>query len=87
VETVEIRVGDRLLRPWRPTDAEAVTRASQDPVLRYRAPSFPSPYTLADGRQFVTELAPRGWADRTQEDGRRRHCWIASMLSADLVSM
>jgi len=33
VETVEIRAGELLLRRWRRTDAEAVTRACQDPVL------------------------------------------------------
>lgn len=158
METVEIRAGDLLLRAWRPTDAEAVTRACQDPVLQYWAPSLPSPYTLADGRQFVVELAPQarifgtapptltagpvrlrppGAGDLTavlvanqdpqiarwfgvaqpyteaevgndasrrvaekvgftmeglvrqgyQEDGRHRDCWIASMLSTDLVSM
>jgi len=65
VETVEIRAGDLLLRQWLPTDAEAVTRACQDPVLRHWAPSLPAPYTLADGRQFVAELAPQAWADRT----------------------
>jgi RimJ/RimL family protein N-acetyltransferase len=65
VETVEIRAGDLLLRRWLPTDAQAVTRACQDPVLRYWAPSLPAPYTLADGRRFVAELAPQAWADRT----------------------
>jgi RimJ/RimL family protein N-acetyltransferase len=65
VETVEIRAEGLLLRRWLPSDAAAVTRACQDPVLRHWAPSLPSPYTLEDGRQFVEEIAPQSWADRS----------------------
>jgi RimJ/RimL family protein N-acetyltransferase len=65
VETAEIRAGELLLRRWRPGDAAAVTRACQDPWLRHWAPSLPSPYTGEDGRQFVEEIAPQAWAERT----------------------
>jgi RimJ/RimL family protein N-acetyltransferase len=63
VETVEIRDGDLLLRPWLADDAEAVNRACQDPVLRHWS-SLPTPYTIKDARQFVEHLAPKAWADR-----------------------
>lgn len=44
------------LRPWRPADAEAVFAACQDPEIPRFVP-IPQPYTLDDGRWFVTHAA------------------------------
>jgi RimJ/RimL family protein N-acetyltransferase len=44
------------LRPWRPSDAEAVFQACQDPEIPRFVP-IPQPYTLEDGRWFVTHSA------------------------------
>jgi RimJ/RimL family protein N-acetyltransferase len=65
VEPTEIRAGDLLLRPWRPDDAAAVTRACQDPVLRRWARGLPFPFSADDGRRFATEIAPTAWAHRS----------------------
>jgi RimJ/RimL family protein N-acetyltransferase len=64
VEASEIRVDELLIRQWRPDDAEAVTRACQDPLLQYWARSLPVPYTIEHGREFTTEIAPRDFATR-----------------------
>lgn len=53
-----------LVRRWRPTDAEAVTRAFADPALRSWARGLPDPYTAADGREFTSRIAPEGFASR-----------------------
>jgi RimJ/RimL family protein N-acetyltransferase len=44
------------LRPWRTTDAPAVFEACQDPEIPRFVP-IPQPYTLDDGRWFVTHSA------------------------------
>jgi RimJ/RimL family protein N-acetyltransferase len=44
------------LRPWRPTDAKAVYKACQDPEIPRFVP-IPQPYTIEDGRWFVTHAA------------------------------
>ena len=44
------------LRPWRPTDAQAVYEACQDPEIPRFVP-IPQPYSLDDGRWFVTHAA------------------------------
>jgi RimJ/RimL family protein N-acetyltransferase len=59
VRTVRIHTDELLLRPWVPTDAEAVFRACQDPVLHRWLPMLPRPYTISDAAAFVGELAPR----------------------------
>jgi RimJ/RimL family protein N-acetyltransferase len=64
VEPTEIRVDELLLRHWRPTDAEAVTQACQDPVLQYWSRGLPEPYTIEHGREFVSRVAPRDFAAR-----------------------
>lgn len=64
VEPVEITEDDLLLRPWQPTDAEAVHRACQDPDIQ-RWMSVPVPYLPEHATGFVAELAPRAWADGT----------------------
>jgi RimJ/RimL family protein N-acetyltransferase len=59
VETLQIRAGDLLLRPWRPDDVPAVHRACQDPELHRWVSGLPWPYDLADATTFVEDLAPR----------------------------
>lgn len=50
------------LRPFRPEDAADVAKACDDPVSAFWLP-MPSPYTLADGREYVERTCPAGWAD------------------------
>ncbi|OZM71975.1 GNAT family N-acetyltransferase [Amycolatopsis antarctica] len=54
-----------LLRPPRLDDADAITRACQDPVLQRRIP-VPVPYTRADALRYVTDFAEPGWATGTR---------------------
>jgi RimJ/RimL family protein N-acetyltransferase len=65
VETVAIRTGDLLLRPWHARDAEAVCRACQDPELHRRLTGLPWPYRISDAAAFVGEFAPRRLAEGT----------------------
>jgi RimJ/RimL family protein N-acetyltransferase len=64
LEPVEISAGALHLRPWRPTDAEAVYQACQDAEIQ-RWTRVPSPYTRADAEEFVRHTAPGGWAGGT----------------------
>ncbi|WP_416901005.1 GNAT family N-acetyltransferase [Micromonospora echinospora] len=64
MEPVEIIEDGLLLRPWRPTDADDVHRACQDPDIQ-RWTTVPRPYLPEHATGFVTDLAPRGWADGT----------------------
>lgn len=52
------------LRAFQERDVPDVARACDDPVTAQWLP-VPVPYTLADGRSYVTEVAPAGWADGT----------------------
>ncbi|MEU4782804.1 GNAT family N-acetyltransferase [Micromonospora sp. NPDC023633] len=61
VEPVEITEDGLLLRPWRPTDAEAVHRACQDPDIQ-RWTTVPRPYLPEHAHRFVSEVAPADWA-------------------------
>jgi RimJ/RimL family protein N-acetyltransferase len=61
VEPPELTVDDLRLRPWRPTDAEAVHRACQDPAIQ-RWTAVPAPYRLEHARDFVADRARRVWA-------------------------
>ena len=54
-----------LLRPFRPSDADAVYRSSQDPETQRWLGAIPVPYTRADARMFVEDTAPRERADGT----------------------
>jgi RimJ/RimL family protein N-acetyltransferase len=51
-----LRDGDLVLRPKRPTDAEAITAACQDPEIP-RWTLVPSPYSLEDARAFLESSA------------------------------
>ncbi|MEV5690489.1 GNAT family N-acetyltransferase [Micromonospora globbae] len=64
MEPVEISEDDLLLRPWRAEDAEAVHRACQDPDIQ-RWTTVPRPYLPEHAREFVTDVAPRAWAEGT----------------------
>lgn len=61
---MEITEDGLLLRPWRPTDADAVLRACQDPDIQ-RWTTVPRPYLPEHAHGFVTEVAPRDWAAGT----------------------
>ena len=58
MRTVRIHTDELLLRPWVPTDAEAVFRACQDPVLHRWLSGLPWPYRISDAATFVGEIAP-----------------------------
>lgn len=62
MEPVEIRTDRLLLRGWRPEDASAVLAACTDPLVQQWTGALPSPYTADSAREYVEELAPRGWA-------------------------
>ena len=49
------------LRPWLPSDAEAVAAAADNPRVAANLRNvFPSPYTLADAEWFVGDCIARG---------------------------
>jgi RimJ/RimL family protein N-acetyltransferase len=53
------------VRAFRPQDAPAVAKACDDPVSAHFLP-MPSPYTLEDGRTYVEDICPAGWANGTE---------------------
>jgi RimJ/RimL family protein N-acetyltransferase len=53
-----------VLRPHRPDDEDATFRACQDPAVRRWITALPDPYTRADARQWVCEVAPTERAER-----------------------
>jgi RimJ/RimL family protein N-acetyltransferase len=57
---VQIDEADLTLRPWLPSDADAVYRAAQDPLIP-RYTTLPSPYRMSDAERFVGDVAPAGW--------------------------
>ena len=64
MEPTEIRTDRLVLRAWRPADAAAVEAACSDPVNQ-ASTTLPSPYTAADAKQYVEQIAPAGWAGDT----------------------
>jgi RimJ/RimL family protein N-acetyltransferase len=54
--------GTVTLRAHRDDDVPEVVEQCQDPVSQ-RWTTVPVPYTDEDGRTFVTEIVPRGWAE------------------------
>jgi RimJ/RimL family protein N-acetyltransferase len=56
VQLPTLRDGDLVMRPKRPTDAEAITAACQDPEIP-RWTFVPSPYSLADAQAFLAKSA------------------------------
>ncbi|WP_346619962.1 GNAT family N-acetyltransferase [Blastococcus montanus] len=64
--TTETLHTDRLvLRPYRSDDVDAVLRASQDPETQRWISTIPVPYTRADARHFVEEVAMRERSEGT----------------------
>jgi RimJ/RimL family protein N-acetyltransferase len=53
LEVPRIEVGDLLLRPSSPDDAERVQQACADPTTQEWLPSLPAPYTLDDARGYL----------------------------------
>jgi RimJ/RimL family protein N-acetyltransferase len=64
MEPVELTEADILLRPWRPSDADAVYAACQDPEIQ-RYTTVPGPYLAEHAAKFVGEVSPSRWADGT----------------------
>jgi RimJ/RimL family protein N-acetyltransferase len=60
----EITAPGLVLRQWRADDADAVYQACQDPAIQLWT-RVPSPYEREHAQHFVTELAPKAWADGT----------------------
>jgi RimJ/RimL family protein N-acetyltransferase len=67
------------LRPWSPTDADAVYRAVQDRWIRENTP-IPQPYTIDHARQFVSSIGLSGRAAGTAID-----CAVVETATGDLV--
>ena len=63
--TETVRTERLVLRPFRPSDVDAVLRASQDPDTQRWISAIPVPYGRDDARQFVEEVAPRERAEGT----------------------
>jgi RimJ/RimL family protein N-acetyltransferase len=62
--TEVVRTERLVLRPYRPDDEDAVLRACQDPGIQRWIVALPQPYTRADARQWVGEVAPAERAER-----------------------
>lgn len=64
MDPVELTAGRLHLRPWQPSDADAVLAACRDAETQ-RWTTVPSPYTAEHARAFVGEVSARGWAEGT----------------------
>ena len=62
--TVAIREAGLLLRPWQPSDEDAVYRACQDPQI-HRWTSVPRPYLREHAHHYVTDFTTASWAAGT----------------------
>ncbi len=60
IDPVELPADGLLLRPWRSSDAGAVHRICQDPLIQ-RWTTVPSPYSRADAQEWVGSR-PAQWA-------------------------
>jgi RimJ/RimL family protein N-acetyltransferase len=63
--TAALRTERLVLRPFRPDDVDPVHRASQDPEAQRWIGALPVPYTRADARRFVEDVAPRERRERS----------------------
>ncbi|MGH3662305.1 MAG: GNAT family N-acetyltransferase, partial [Micromonosporaceae bacterium] len=61
MDTVELFTEDLQIRPWKPSDADAVFRACQDPDIQ-RWTTVPDPYLAEHAKEFTGVRSPRGWA-------------------------
>ncbi len=64
MERPEIHFEDLLIRPWQPSDVEAVYQACQDPEISRWIP-LPRPYEMSHAVHLVDEISPVNWANRT----------------------
>jgi RimJ/RimL family protein N-acetyltransferase len=64
LRTEVVRTERLVLRPFRPTDVDAVHRASQDPETQRWISGIPVPYTREEARKFVEDVAIREREDR-----------------------
>ncbi|MEU6346867.1 GNAT family N-acetyltransferase [Streptomyces sp. NPDC046977] len=62
MEPITLTTAHLLLRPFGPSDADAVRTACQDPEIP-RWTSVPSPYTREHAEDFVGRICPEGWRD------------------------
>lgn len=62
MEPVTLKVDEVVLRPFRPSDADAVYRACQDPLIP-RWTGVPQPYLPADADRYVGEFVPHAWRE------------------------
>lgn len=60
---VILRIGDVMLRPWRPSDVAALHAACQDPEIA-RFVSIPQPYLARHAQAFIEECIQM-WQDGT----------------------
>lgn len=60
MDPVELTAGRLHLRPWQPSDADAVLAACQDAEIQ-RWTTVPSPYTAEDAATWTGEVAPGMW--------------------------
>jgi RimJ/RimL family protein N-acetyltransferase len=82
VQPVAISNEPLQLRPLRASDADAVYRACQDPLIGQWTTQVPIPYTRKDAEEFVSVITPAGWADDTS------YAWaISDPLSEALLGV
>ncbi|TVL89102.1 GNAT family N-acetyltransferase [Streptomyces sp. SAJ15] len=62
MEPVTLTTERLILRPFAPSDADALTAACQDPEIP-RWTAVPSPYTPAHAEKFIGETCPEGWRE------------------------
>ncbi|MCU1607557.1 MAG: GCN5-related N-acetyltransferase [Modestobacter sp.] len=65
LRTEVVRTERLALRPFRPSDADAVFTGCQDPDVQRWIPGLPVPYTRADAAHFVGVAGPEGRAAGT----------------------
>ncbi|MBB5935295.1 GNAT family N-acetyltransferase [Streptomyces zagrosensis] len=64
MEPVILSTPRLVLRPFEPSDTDAVFAACQDPDVP-RWTNVPAPYTRDHAQNFVNQLCPDGWRDNT----------------------
>jgi RimJ/RimL family protein N-acetyltransferase len=63
--TETVRTERLVLRPFRPSDVDAILRASQDPETQRWIGALPVPYTVENAREFVEVTAVQDRAEGT----------------------
>ncbi|MFE0105832.1 GNAT family N-acetyltransferase [Streptomyces sp. NPDC059009] len=61
MDPVTLKTARLLLRPFAPSDADAVYAACQDADIQHYTP-VPSPFRREDAEKYVNETAPQGWS-------------------------